>query len=361
MKKSLFHGVLTTVFFTGFFQAVRSQSFLNGSFETTTASMACNYNLGNGTFNSLMSNSFAYGTGNEIDILVNGCFTTGIPDGVRAIGLAATYDQVSLELSAPLVAGNSYTISFWTYGQTDFRPLGNLELGLSTVNNAFGTSIGVANTVAMTWTNHSITFIAPNNGTHITVRNAQDGIIHWNHVDHFEFVSVLPVELINFNAVPEGQFVNVTWQTLSERDSDSFTIERSDDLMNWEYVDRIQSLGNSNSLTDYQYIDRFPLSNTSYYRLIQIDRNGQQTRSEVRTVRFSEEHSILISSNPSVDGRVILSTSGVTGEVVVRSSDGRVVHRSSQIDRVELILSSGIYYVEYENNGKINKQKLLVL
>lgn len=323
--------------------------------------MACNYNLVNGTFNSLMSNSFAYGTGNEIDILINGCFTAGIPDGVRAIGLAATYDQVALELSGPLVAGNSYTISFWTYGQTDFRPLGNLEVGLSTANTAFGTSIGVVNTVAMTWTNHSITFVAPNNGTHITVRNVQDGIIHWNHVDHFEFVSVLPVELINFNAVPEGNGVNVNWQTLSELNSESFTIERSKDLQNWEFVGSVQSMGNSNTLIDYQYLDRFPLSNTSYYRLIQIDRNGRQTRSEARTVQFNEERSILLSSNPSSDGRILLTTSGINGAVVIRASDGRIVHRSSHLDRVELFLSSGVYYVEYANNDEAHQFKVIVL
>lgn len=170
------------------FSVSYAQTFLNGSFETTTATMACNYNLGNGAFNGLMSNTNAFGTGNETDILINGCFTAGIPNGVRAIGLAATYDEVSLALSAPLVAGNSYMISFWSYGEVTFRPLGGLQIGLSTTNNTFGTPIGATSSVASTWVNHTFCFVAPNNGSFITVRNTQDGIIHWNHIDHFQFI-----------------------------------------------------------------------------------------------------------------------------------------------------------------------------
>ena len=171
------------------FSDVKAQTFLNGSFENTTATMACNYNLNNATFNGLMANTNAFGTGNETDILINGCYTAGIPDGVRAIGLAATYDEVSLELSAPLVAGNSYMISFWTYGEITFRPLGGIEIGVSMNNNTFGTPVGTAASVASTWMNHMFCFVAPNNGSYITVRNTQNGTIYWNHVDHFEFVS----------------------------------------------------------------------------------------------------------------------------------------------------------------------------
>ena len=103
-----------------------SQTFLNGSFEATTAGVVCEYNLDNATFNGYMSNTLGFGSGGELDILINGCYVTGIPDGIRAVGVAANYDEFSMALSAPLVIGTSYTISFWTHGETSFRPLGNM-------------------------------------------------------------------------------------------------------------------------------------------------------------------------------------------------------------------------------------------
>jgi hypothetical protein len=91
-----------------------SQTFVNGSFEATTATMACNYNLNNALFNSLMSDNIAFGAANETDILINGCYTTGIPDGVRAIGIAGNKDEISMPLTIPLTPGETYTISFYT-------------------------------------------------------------------------------------------------------------------------------------------------------------------------------------------------------------------------------------------------------
>lgn len=164
-----------------------AQTFLNGSFEVTTATMVCNYNLSNPTFNGLMSNTVAFGAANETDILVAGCYTPTIPDGVRAVGIAGTFDEISLELSSPLTIGESYTISFWTRSDINFRPRGDVEIGASTSSVAFGTPIYTAVTVESTWINHVFTFVAPNAATYITARNVA-GPIYWNHLDNFVMV-----------------------------------------------------------------------------------------------------------------------------------------------------------------------------
>jgi gliding motility-associated-like protein len=169
-----------------------SQVILNGSFEETSSPMACNYNLANPAFNALMTDVEAYGAGNETDILIDGCFTSGIPDGDRAIGLAhVPRDEVSLALDAPLTTGVSYTLSFWSFS-SDYRERGDVEIGCSTSSTTFGILVHTAVTVVETWINHEFTFVAPNDATHITVRNAA-GALHWNHVDHFEFISDDPV------------------------------------------------------------------------------------------------------------------------------------------------------------------------
>ena len=88
-----------------------------------------------------------------------------------------------------LKTGNSYTISFWCRNVTDFSPQGDLLVGASTSSSAFGTQIYQANTVADTWIQFTFTFVAPNNATYITVKNAPGGAF-WNHIDYFQFMNV---------------------------------------------------------------------------------------------------------------------------------------------------------------------------
>ena len=167
-----------------------SQNFLNGSFENTTAPVACNYNLSNAAFNGFMANTNAYGGGQECDIIIAGCFNPTIPDGIRAVCLAhVPEDEIAMELSAPLVPGNTYTFTFEAYNAPDFSPQGDLEIGASTVNNAFGTQIYVAATVPSVWTTYTVTFVAPNATQWITVRNMPGGAF-WNHIDNFQFSNV---------------------------------------------------------------------------------------------------------------------------------------------------------------------------
>src|SRR3954465_14310986 len=87
-----------------------AQVFLNGSFENNTSS-ACNYNMSNATFTSLMANSTGYGVQSQLDIMSNSC-PYGVPQsGLWMVSLATnagTTDAFTTMLSAPLVAGTTY-------------------------------------------------------------------------------------------------------------------------------------------------------------------------------------------------------------------------------------------------------------
>lgn len=173
----------------------QSQSILNGSFESTSASASCNYNISNATYNSAMNNSTAFGLYQQTDIVVSGCYIPSIPDGQFSVGIAnnpsnnVEGEAISLELSAPLVIGNAYEISFQAYANTDFGPQGDLVIGVSTANNSLGTVIDTANTVIGTWTSFTVNFTATDNSTYITVAPVQ-GISSWNFVDDFSITEV---------------------------------------------------------------------------------------------------------------------------------------------------------------------------
>jgi len=164
------------------------QDFLNGSYEITT-STGCDYNNGIAEFNAVMDNVEMF-SGWEVDIVQSGCYTPSIPDGVKAIALAADplggdgSDAVNMELDIPLTAGLEYVLTFWSYGNPS-RPNGDVEIGCSEDGAAMGEMVESVVTTEDTWVEQTVTFVAPNNATHISVRNEQDGAIHWNFVDFF--------------------------------------------------------------------------------------------------------------------------------------------------------------------------------
>ncbi len=91
-------------------------------------------------------------------------------------------------------------------------------------------------------------------------------------------ITVLPVEIGDFQGqnAPEGNLLY--WYTLSERDADYFLIERSTDGKNWKEIGTIKAVGNSTEINNYQLIDVSFASDIHYYRLVQFDTDGSKTK-----------------------------------------------------------------------------------
>lgn len=86
----------------------------------------------------------------------------------------------------------------------------------------------------------------------------------------------LPVNLIGFDSkLANNGTVNLTWATSSEQNNSYFLVERSADGKNFTTLQKIASKGsNSQTRLDYQYNDVKPLAGNNYYRLTQVDLNG---------------------------------------------------------------------------------------
>ena len=116
----------------------------------------------------------------------------------------------------------------------------------------------------------------------------------------FTFGGGLPVKLVSFDATPlkenETQKVDCRWSTASEINNNYFTIERSQDLENFEGIGNVKGAGNSSKLLHYQYRDEDPFTKAAnsssqpdklYYRLRQTDFDGTSTLSEIKAVEFN--------------------------------------------------------------------------
>lgn len=101
-------------------------------------------------------------------------------------------------------------------------------------------------------------------------------------------VGPLPITLLTFEAVKAGSGVKLLWETASEINNDYFAIERSADMDQWQVLLTEAGAGFSTSLLQYESFDHNPLSGMNYYRLRQVDYNGDNTLSEVQAVNFTE-------------------------------------------------------------------------
>ena len=179
----------------------------------------------------------------------------------------------------------------------------------------------------------------------------------------------LPIELLNFNAeTTKFQQVRLDWQTATEANNDYFTIERSDNGIDWDMVSMVDGAGNSSHVLSYTTVDEKPYQGVSYYRLKQTDFDGKYTYSPIRAVNLQTESSepFLLYPNPTTGtvklvGRpsVPLSSIGVY-TAIGREVTGKVVltQEASGIIDIDLAgLAAGTYVIKSDQGiARVNKR-----
>jgi hypothetical protein len=94
--------------------------------------------------------------------------------------------------------------------------------------------------------------------------------------------TTLLVELTEFNALVNNGLNRATWNTLSERNNAYFQLERRvETLESWETIAIINGAGNSSGLLSYVYADKQIKDILNYYRLKQVDFNGEFRYSQI--------------------------------------------------------------------------------
>jgi hypothetical protein len=112
--------------------------------------------------------------------------------------------------------------------------------------------------------------------------------------------NILPIELIEFDAFIEDDIVLLNWKTASESNNDYFTIERSQDGLNWIALLNIKGAGNSSETISYQTMDHNAFLGVNYYRLKQTDYDGRFDYSKTTSVTFNShrDNSLHVYPNP---------------------------------------------------------------
>jgi hypothetical protein len=98
----------------------------------------------------------------------------------------------------------------------------------------------------------------------------------------------LPLEWIDFQAkVLVSGMVGLEWSTASEKNVQSYTVERSADGIHFREIAEVASKGNSTTRQDYNLTDEHPLPGRSFYRIRSNEPNGQTGYTVVRAVNLT--------------------------------------------------------------------------
>ncbi|TAH41367.1 MAG: T9SS type A sorting domain-containing protein [Bacteroidetes bacterium] len=115
--------------------------------------------------------------------------------------------------------------------------------------------------------------------------------------------STLPVQLLYFEAIPEGSKVLLRWATATESNNDHFVIERSRDGIDFSLIQSVKGGGTTSKVSYYLTEDMLPFDGYSYYRLTQVDYDGQSEIFDPVKVNFkSKKSKFSIYPNPATEG-----------------------------------------------------------
>ena len=205
--------------------------------------------------------------------------------------------------------------------------------------------------------------IAPNGGSNPIIQLDGSGTT----------TMVLPVKFISFVGVINSKSITLNWQTASEVNNDKFEIQRSHSGVEFKTIGEVRGNGTQTNQTDYKFVDRSISHGVSYYRLKQIDFDGQFDYSKVISVKYRGEVEVVgeFYPNPSQSQPVNLSyASQKDREITVSVYDltGKLVfEQNQQVSSGENNLSfdfsnldSGAYIINIGDEVNSTQRKLII-
>jgi Secretion system C-terminal sorting domain len=178
-------------------------------------------------------------------------------------------------------------------------------------------------------------------------------------------LSTLPVTLGTFTATNSNNNAVLRWTTSEEVNNKGFEILKSTDAQAFKVIGFVDGGGTNVGMKEYRFTD-FDFVKTSYYRLNQIDLNGNNTLSRVISLIPTNESLEVVSvfPNPAVS-MVEVALPANTVEMQVLDSKGHVLKRtlydnqaSAQLDVTAF--TAGTYLMVFQTNEQRLTKKLII-
>ncbi|MBU1719426.1 MAG: hypothetical protein KKA07_10170 [Bacteroidetes bacterium] len=187
---------------------------------------------------------------------------------------------------------------------------------------------------------------------------------------HFN-ASPLPVELLGFSTQCEGAIALIDWETATESSCRSFLVQRSADGIHFSTLAEVPGAGNSNTLKKYSVSDSLECDAPVYYRLKQIDFDGNSNYSTAIIHQCCDlnESGKPVSRPWYFEDGVSFELNmqnNTTAKYILYNENGAMV-KSGKISSVESSFfvagtdfPAGIYFLSFEIAGEVVPRKFLL-
>ncbi len=180
-----------------------------------------------------------------------------------------------------------------------------------------------------------------------------------SHTLQFESDGTLPVTLTSFTASLTNNQNTLNWATSSESNSLGFEIESSTDGVTFSKIGFVASknAGNSSATSTYSFRDLSATANTTYYRLKQVDYDGNFDYSAIKAISnpLNGGNKFSVYPNPAVD--YVEISGDMTGvSLQLFTTSGVKINVNSIIEGNKLDVSglnAGIYILSIVKDGQL--------
>jgi len=168
----------------------------------------------------------------------------------------------------------------------------------------------------------------------------------------------LPLDFLSFAAKLVNGQTQLEWITTREVNTDYFAVERSTDGRAFNPIAIVAALNPANGSSDntYQANDSLPLPGINYYRIKEVDQDGQATYSPIVSVKISAGLSCMVYPNPATDqvfisinsnaaAQAVIALYGVSGQLIA----GKAIDLAPGRNQFELNIADkpkGIYIIK---------------
>lgn len=183
--------------------------------------------------------------------------------------------------------------------------------------------------------------------------------------DNFDCAAaVVPVELLYFTGEAQEEDVLLEWETASEINNSHFEVERSTNGLEFIQIGIVEGSGTTIEQQYYDFLDENPVIGKNYYRLRQVDFDGNFEYTNVVVVEFHKEgvatNDIQINAFPNPTINVLnIKTENLDIEGYrIFNSIGQLVMEEQSLNSENLhqinvkTLASGTYFIQLNGSDE---------
>lgn len=188
--------------------------------------------------------------------------------------------------------------------------------------------------------------------------------------DAGNFISVnitpVPVKWLSVAAVKNGDNILVQFSVTNEINTSYYQIERSKDGKQFEIVGTLKASGRKSIKSNYVFTDVNLICETYFYRVVQVDYNGDFSVSPTTKVDCLNGYNIQLIPNPANDELTIFIGSEIDAAVLITDVAGNPIYSNQLLNLQKIQIdtrnwATGMYFVNVSSaSGTVSNSKLMI-